>query len=268
MPELPDNRALKAEARELMRTARPNALRFTAFFLAVDLLLTELSTAASFMLYGSAAFLPRETDLPHIRLSPQTMPYLFAGVFISLLSTVLLAGYSSYCLGAQRGEAMRYASLFDAVPFAGRVILLTLAQGLLIAVGLVLFVVPGIIFCFSYAFAIYFLCENPEEGVVSALRRSRLALRGYKWRLFTLLLSFLPLLFLLAIPVSVCEYFLRGIYPYTLGAVLIKTTLQGLCAACASVYTMPYMALSQVALYRRLTAPKEPAGEWPDRYDP
>lgn len=250
MPEEFSIGSLKAEARLLLREARVPPLRFTLVFLAVDLALTEISTAMGYLLGD--------------RIGVAALPFIFAGVFFSLLSTVLLAGYACYCLGVARGEAMPYESLFDAFPYAGKVILLTLAQGLLIGAGLMLFVVPGVVLSFSYAFALYFVCEDPGTGVTDALRRSRLALQGFKWRLFLLLLSFLPLALLFALPLSVCEHLLRGAFPATLAGALLKTFVSGVLAAGASVYLTPYMALAQVVFFRRVTAQTElPFGEAP-----
>lgn len=239
MPVQTDIRGIREEAKQLLKTAQVPPLRFTLLFLALDLALMEISTAVSHMLGRSIGI--------------ATLSFSFVDIFISLLSTVLLAGYTCYCLGVTRGLEMPYDSLFDAFPFAGRVILLMVLQGVLIGVGFVLFIVPGVILAFSYAFALYYLCEDPDVGVVESLRRSRLALKGNKTRLFTLLLSFLPLLLLFALPLSLCQYFLRGVFPETLGGELLDTLVTGLLDACASVYLTPYLALAQILFFRRVT---------------
>ena len=174
-----------------------------------------------------------------------------------LLGTVLTAGYARYCLCVQRGASLPYSGLFDAFPFAGRVILLTLLQGVLIALGLLLFIIPGIVLAFSYFFALYHLIEEPDSGVVEALRRSRTEMQGYKWQLFMLFLSFWPLMLLAAIAMGVCEYFLQNAFPNTLTGDLLYTLISGLVAAAAQLYLLPYMQLSQVGFYRRAVQHKE-----------
>ena len=202
MPVVIDRAEVKAEAKDLLKTAQVSPLRFTLLFLAISLGLDLVSTAVSDMLGDSIGVL--------------SFSFSFVGVLITLLSTVLLAGYTNYCLCVQRGLAMPYDSLFDAFPFAGKVILLEVLQGILIGFGFMLLFIPGVILAFSYAFALFHLCEDPEIGVTEALRRSRLEMKGYKLQLFTLLISFWPLLLLVALVLGVCEYFIDGVFPATL----------------------------------------------------
>ena len=136
--------------------------------------------------------------------------------------------------------------------------LLTVLQALLVAGGLMLFIVPGFVAAFAYAFALYHLCEDPSISVLDAMRLSRLELRGYKMELFLLLVSFLPLLLLVSVPVSVCEYYLSSLLPKTLSGELLHSLAYGILAGCASLYLMPYIALTQIGFYRRVTALHEP----------
>ena len=240
MPVAIDRAEIKAEAKSLLKTAQVSPLRFTLLFLAIHLGLDLVSTAVSDMLGDSIGVL--------------SFSFSFVGVLITLLSTVLLAGYANYCLCVQRGLAMPYDSLFDAFSFAGKVILLEVLQGLLIGFGFMLLFIPGVILAFSYAFAIFHLCEDPDISVTEALRCSRLEMKGYKFQLFTLLISFWPLLLLVAVVLGACEYFIDGMFPGTLSGDLLYTLISGALAAAAEVYLMPYMELAQVGFYRRVLA--------------
>lgn len=240
-----DRAALRAQARERIRTARVPALRFTALFLAIGVVLDLIGTAANYMLGDNITF------------SSLSLSFSFIGVLVSLLATVLRAGYAIYCLGVDRGEETPYSALFDAFPFAGKVILLTLLQAVLIAGGFMLFIVPGVVLALTYSFALYHLCEDPDVGVLDALRRSRQETFGYKTQLFLLLAGFLPLLILVSLPVSVCEYYLAALLPKTLSGELAHTLAYGILVGCASLYLAPYIALSQIGFYRRVTAPPE-----------
>ncbi|MBQ9648304.1 MAG: DUF975 family protein [Oscillospiraceae bacterium] len=240
MPDIIDRAEVKAEAKELLRAARVSPLRMTLLFLGIDLGLELISTAVSDMLGDSIGVL--------------SFSFSFVGVLITLLSTVLLAGYTSYCLGVQRGRVMPYDSLFDAFPFAGKVILLSVVQGALIGFGLVLFIVPGVVLAFMYPFALYHLCEEPDIGVIESMRRSRLEMKGYKFQLFALLISFWPLLLLAAVALGACEYFLDGAFPASLGGDLLFALVSGVLTGAAEVYLMPYIELAQVCFYRRVTA--------------
>ena len=54
-----------------------------------------------------------------------------------------------------------------------------------------LLIIPGIIKSFSYAMTPYILEENPELSITESIHRSRMMMRGHKYDLFWLYLSFI-----------------------------------------------------------------------------
>ena len=62
---------------------------------------------------------------------------------------------------------------------------------ILIGLWSLLFLIPGIIKGFSYAMTPFILEENPELGTQQAIHRSRMMMRGHKFDLFWLYLSFI-----------------------------------------------------------------------------
>ena len=54
-----------------------------------------------------------------------------------------------------------------------------------------LFIIPGIVKAFSYAMTPYILEENPELSANDAIDRSRAMMKGHKFDLFYLYLSFI-----------------------------------------------------------------------------
>jgi uncharacterized membrane protein len=83
--------------------------------------------------------------------------------------------------------------------FLGVTILLTLA----VAIGLILLIVPGIIFGLMFMFATFVVIER-ELGPIDAMNESHRITRGHKWQLFgfMLLLLLINLLGLLALVVG------------------------------------------------------------------
>ena len=241
MTEDIDFRALKEEARRLTRTASVPPLRFTLLYFAVRIALSEAGAAANYLLVGRSA---AEDAV--------ALPISFPGVLASLVGSVLLAGYACYALGVQEGRAMPYGSLFRAFPFAGHVVLLQVLTGLLIGLGLTFFVVPGIVLAMTYALSTLHLCEAPDMGAIAAMRASREEMRGRKWQLFLLLLSFWPLLLAAGAAITVFDFFLLDYFPYTLGGELLSTLCYGVLTACAQLYLTPYLNLTLAAYYRRV----------------
>lgn len=54
-----------------------------------------------------------------------------------------------------------------------------------------LFVIPGIIAAYRYTMVPYLMAEFPDLGVMDAMRESKRLMKGNKWRLFCLQLSFI-----------------------------------------------------------------------------
>ena len=251
-----DRRAVKAEARELLKTASVSPLKFTALFLLIDLALDEISDAVGFLWFSD---LDVSIGPPGFSLSLS-----FVAMLVGLLGTVLYAGYVNYCLCVQRGIVMPYESLFDAFSFAGKVILLTVIVDFLTVLGLMFFIIPGVWVLLAYAFSLFHLCEDPGAGVLAAMRRSREEMRGYKMQLFILLLSFFPLLLVMGLAVALCQQFIpRASFPDTLPGELLHTFFSGLISFCATLYIQPYISIARAGFYRRATdAPEEPKEPW------
>ena len=169
MPMQLDTGAIKAESRSLLRTGSVNPFRMTLFYLLITLVLDMINSAGGFTV----------------------LSFSFVSILVGLVALVLNAGYYCYCFGILRREEMPYESLFDAFPFAGKVILLSIVEGVFIFLWSMLFVIPGIIAAYRYSFAMLNLCENPELGVMEALNLSKQQTFGYKWQLFVLQLSFI-----------------------------------------------------------------------------
>ena len=66
-----------------------------------------------------------------------------------------------------------------------------LQQMVLIILWSLLFLIPGIVKSFSYAMSKYILEEYPELSTTEAIHRSRMMMRGHKFDLFWLYLSFI-----------------------------------------------------------------------------
>ncbi len=80
---------------------------------------------------------------------------------------------------------------------------------LIILAWSLLFIVPGIIAAYRYAMADYALSENPAMSVTDALRESARMMRGNKWKLFCLRLSFIGWHLLCGLTLGIGELWLN-----------------------------------------------------------
>lgn len=205
---------LKQQAKGIVRGAQVNAYLFTLLYMAVNLLLNLADR------YTSSGWIDEYINIGGIQYSiPTLFPHapfsgtvvIFTSLLIWLIQCVLQAGWTQYHLGVQRGEVMGYSTLLDSVYMAGKIILLQLVTTLFIFLWSLLFIIPGIVAVYRYRFALYNLCEDPDMGIMDAIRLSKEQTMGYKGDLFLLDLSFLGWLLL-----SACTAGLLGIWlsPY------------------------------------------------------
>lgn len=74
-----------------------------------------------------------------------------------------------------------------------------------------LLIVPGIVTMYSYAMVPYILEEKPNYTVSKAMRMSRKIMRGHKWQLFCLRLSFIGWYFIGILTVGIAFFY---VFPY------------------------------------------------------
>lgn len=177
--ELIDRKRLKEEVRELLSGAQVSPKAMTALY---GLLLLFLNMVSAFA--GDAGVLST-----------------FVSILTGLLSIVLGAGFTLYCMAIRRNERAEYLTLFEGFSFVGKLIALTIVTYAFIWLWSMLFIIPGIIAAYRYRFAPYNLYENPGISVMEALDMSKRQTMGYKGQIFTLDLSYLGWTLLASLPV-------------------------------------------------------------------
>ncbi|WP_027408453.1 DUF975 family protein [Anoxybacteroides tepidamans] len=129
--------------------------------------------------------------------SAQENPPAAAEIFNLLYSLALIPlGVAIYWvfLDAYRGEAIDIADIFT-VYGEGKMWLKLIGTSILYGIFVVLWslllVIPGIIKALSYSQAFFLFRDHPEYGALEAIRESKKRMKGYKWKLFLLYLSFI-----------------------------------------------------------------------------
>ena len=242
MPLQLDSRAIKAEARSLLHTGEVNPFKLTLLYLFISLVLDTVNAGVSYTIESAGGF--------------TVLSFSFVSILIGLVSLVLNAGYYCYCFGILRREQMPYESLFDAFPFAGKVILLSIVEGIFIFLWSMLFVIPGIVAAYRYSFAMLNLCENPELGVMEALNLSKQQTNGYKMQLFLLQLSFIGWYLLAAAVMWVYWAAIYFLLPDSYPGIMLGSLLFFALSIAAEIYLKPYLQLSVCGFYLRATAPQ------------
>ena len=226
-------RELTGQAQEKIRTAQISPLRFTAWYLALSLLMALAENAVQYL---CAAEVP-------------STPAMFAELFSGLVGIVLGAGYTCYCLGVFHNTHMPIATLFDGFSFAGKVILLFLLQSLYTALWTMLFIIPGIFAAYSCRFAMPILCEDPSVSPLQALSRSLQMSSGHRWTMFLIDLHYIPHFLAAYVVVFVYVWLFGNAVPDTLFGSLLDVLITFSIVGAAELYVLPRLNFAHTGLY-------------------
>ena len=111
-------------------------------------------------------------------------------------------GVSFANLRAARGDKLEIKDMFEAFKNYVNVVLANVLAGAIIVIGLVLLIVPGIIFACKLAFVPYLVVDRKLEAI-EAVKESWRMTGGYAWKIF--------LIGLLAIPISIAGLICFGV---------------------------------------------------------
>ena len=141
----------------------------------------------------------------------------FVVVMLSLLlSSLVTVGYAQFNIDLIDGEKPRIITLFTKWRQIGKAIVASFLVFLRVLFGLILFIIPGVIAAYSHAMVYHILAENPDMSVSEAMAESRRIMRGNKFRLFCLQLSFFGWYLLVAITFGIAALW---VIPYQQAAV-------------------------------------------------
>lgn len=145
-------------------------------------------------------------------------------IVVFVIGGVISLGYSRFLLNVVDGKEARFSDVFSQFHRFGDGFCLRLLTGLFVALWSMLFVIPGIVASYSYAMAPFIMLEKPNCGARQALAESKEMMRGNRWRLFCLEISFFGWAFL-------------NLFTFGIG----------------SLWLNPYVEVSRAAFYREIS---------------
>jgi uncharacterized membrane protein len=139
------------------------------------------------------------------------------GLVIALvLGSFVSIGYAQFNLDMVDVVKPRIRTLFSKWSQVGTAIKAYLLVFLHVFIGSCLFVIPGLIAAYKYSMVAHVIAENPGITAREALRRSKEIMKGNKWRLFCLHLSFIGWNLLVLITLGIAAIW---VVPYEQAAV-------------------------------------------------
>ncbi|MBN1176573.1 MAG: DUF975 family protein [Dehalococcoidales bacterium] len=150
-----------------------------------------------------------------------------AGAFLTIVAIaygILVLGPIDYgvsysYLKAARGDKVEIKDMFTAFQNYWNAVLASVLVGVIVVIGLVLIIIPGIIFACKLAFTPYLVVDRKME-VIEAVKTSWRMTNGHAWKVF--------LIGLLAIPI-----FIAGLICFGVGVII---SIMWITMAFASLY--------------------------------
>jgi len=108
-----------------------------------------------------------------------------------VMGSVVGVGYARFNLELVDRKEPGFEHLFRYFTHWENAICTSLLKDLYVILGFLLLVFPGIIAAYSYSMTAYILAEHPEMSASEVLAASKDMMRGNRWRLFCLEISFI-----------------------------------------------------------------------------
>lgn len=115
----------------------------------------------------------------------------FLDSLLGILMMPLGIGTTAFFISLIENENFEAKDLFKYYHDFVKVIGVTILMGLIIMLGYICFIIPGIILTLSYSLVPIILIKKPELGIVETLKYSREKMQGHKLDTFVLGLSFI-----------------------------------------------------------------------------
>ncbi len=116
---------------------------------------------------------------------------LIYAIIMFTVGSVVSIGYCRFNMDLIDGIRPSIGTLFSAFGQIKTAIAVRLLTGVLVGIGYIFLIVPGIILSYSYSMATFIMADNPYLTTTEVLRESRMLMKGNKLKLFCLHLSFI-----------------------------------------------------------------------------
>lgn len=167
---------------------------------------------------------------------------------IALIVGPIQTGVTWLFLDIWDGETVMYNTLFAPIRNYKKVALLTFTMYVAITLGFFAMIFPGIFLMLLFFQAPYILKENPDAGVMECLMASSNRMKGHKWPLAKLVLSFIGFILLPFIVILVSVFFLTST---AIGAILVL--LSFIYVILVGFYLVPMFQTTLSGFYRQIT---------------
>ena len=112
-------------------------------------------------------------------------------LFTLVIGCIIEIGYKRFHLNLIDDKEASLKDLFQYFYNWKTILIAGFLQALYVIVGTFLLIIPGIFALFNYSMTSYILAEHPEMSASEAMQKSKEMMKGNRWRLFCLEISFI-----------------------------------------------------------------------------
>ena len=140
------------------------------------------------------------------------------GILCFIIGAVVTVGHANFVLKMLRGEDVRASIVLDDFNHWKQQALAQLMISLKVFLGLILFIIPGLIWSFDYILVPYIMAEYPDITWQEALSRSKEMMYGNRMRYFILDLSFIGWSLLSGLTFGITGFYSGPYFEATVGS--------------------------------------------------
>ena len=211
-----DRKELKRQAKDAMRAARPSPYWVTMLLLVITLLLNVLGMSLNGTLEAYRVMLASALEGQMVYVEPRSTGGMIGWLLqmaLEVMGIEMTVGFILYSLRIWRREKAGFGDLFDGFGVFFRSIWIQLLPALLVSLWSLIYMVPvttmivqtgnamwlliglpllipALMASYSYRLAVYIMLDDPAMGCFQCVAMSREIMRGHRWELFKLDLSF------------------------------------------------------------------------------
>lgn len=168
----------------------------------------------------------------------------------TLVSCVIGFGYLRFFLKISRGEDPSVNELWSCANMWWLYFIISICTGFFVFAWSLLLFIPGIIASYRYRMALYIALDNPSISGLDAIRQSKEMMKGHKWELFVLDLSFIAIYVFYWFICGFAVTFLRMLLHMDSGLLLAIGMI--ITMVLPSLYIIPYMGVTIANFYNSL----------------
>lgn len=187
-----DRVELKENAKDSLRNKWAESIKIVLLFFIITSVieLIYVIPATGFVMNEGIEYLEHFDDLEGFPDYIQILKSISSIVTI-IIEALITFGFTSFFLKISRNEDVTYKELFSKTSMWLKFIGATLLIGLFTVLGFICLIIPGIIVAIGVSQTYYILLDNPDIGIMDAIKQSWQLMKGHKLDYFILQLSFI-----------------------------------------------------------------------------